>query len=137
MPAAAAPVAAAPVAEAPVRPAAEPATLPPVESLTTDSDFAAFLRTDADEGLKRQALKRLFRDPRFNVMDGLDVYVDDYSKSDPIPPDLVRQLIQSRYIFDPPVTRLNAKGEVEDVPAEEQAPANTPAASDADEPPSE
>lgn len=127
------PVAAAPVATAP----AQPAGLPPVESLTADSDFAAFLRTDVDEGLKRQALKRLFRDPRFNVMDGLDVYVDDYSKSDPIPPDLVRQLVQSRYILDPPATRVNAKGEVEDVPAEEQAQADAPARSDADEPPAQ
>jgi hypothetical protein len=53
--------------------------LPPVESLTIDSDFSAFLQPEVDETLKRQALKQLFRDPHFNVMDGLDVYIDDYS----------------------------------------------------------
>ena len=93
--------------------------LPPVESLTIDSDFSAFLQPEVDETLKRQALKQLFRDPRFNVMDGLDVYIDDYSKPDPIDPDIVRQMVQGRYIFDPPPTRINAQGHVEDVPPEE------------------
>jgi hypothetical protein len=90
--------------------------LPPVESLTIDSDFTAFLQPKVDETLKRQALKQLFRDPHFNVMDGLDVYIDDYSIPDPISPEIVRQLVQGRYIFDPPATRVNARGEVEDVP---------------------
>jgi len=96
--------------------AGDAAALPPVESLTIDSDFTAFLQPKVDEALKRQALKQLFRDPRFNVMDGLDVYIDDYSKPDPISPDTVRQLVQGRYIFDPPATRVNEQGAVEDVP---------------------
>ncbi len=104
-----------------VAPASDVPALPPVESLTFDSDFAAFLQPKVDEALKRQALKQLFRDPRFNVMDGLDVYIDDYSKPDPISPELVRQLVQGRYIFDPPATRVNERGEVEDVPPEEAA----------------
>ena len=114
------PVAAALVASEPAAPArCDP--LPPIESLTIDSDFSAFLQPEVDETLKRQALKQLFRDPRFNVMDGLDVYIDDYSKPDPIDPDIVRQMVQGRYIFDPPPTRINAHGHVEDVPAEEVA----------------
>jgi hypothetical protein len=95
------------------------AALPPVESLTIDSDFTAFLQPKVDETLKRQALKQLFRDPRFNVMDGLDVYIDDYSIPSPIAPDIVKQLVQGRYIFDPPKTRVNERGEVEDVPPDE------------------
>ena len=35
---------------------------------------------------------KLFSDPRFNVMDGLDVYIDDYTKGDPIPPELLARL---------------------------------------------
>ena len=96
-------------------------SLPPVESLTIDSDFAPFLQPKVDEALKRRALKQLFRDSHFNVMDGLDVYIDDYSKPDPIPPELIRELVQGRYIFDPPATRINAQGHVEDVPPEELA----------------
>ncbi len=53
--------------------------LPSLESLTIDSDFAAFMRPGVDDSLKRGALKKLFSDPRFNVMDGLDVYIGDYS----------------------------------------------------------
>ena len=91
--------ASAPPVPAAVAPAASPATapspeLPAVESLTFDSDFTPFLRPDVDADLKRAALKRLLRDPRFNVMDGLDVYIDDYTKADPIPPDMLSELIE-------------------------------------------
>jgi uncharacterized protein DUF3306 len=71
-----------------------PVELPPVESLTFDSDFTAFLRPGVDDKVKRAALKQLFRDPRFNVMDGLDTYIDDYTKADPIPPDMLADLLQ-------------------------------------------
>ncbi|MEO8304169.1 MAG: DUF3306 domain-containing protein [Betaproteobacteria bacterium] len=97
------------------------APLPPVESLTIDSDFTAFLEPKVDEGLRRQALRQLFRDPHFNVMDGLDTYIADYSIPDPISPEIVRQLVQSRYIFDPPKTRVSEAGVVEDVAADEDA----------------
>jgi hypothetical protein len=128
------PVAAPPSAEV-TQAAAAPAssaTLPPVDSLTIDSDFTPFFQPKIGEALKRQALKQLFRDPRFNVMDGLDVYVGDYSIPDPISPDIVKQMVQGRYIFDPPATRINAQGHVEDVPPEEAIPgAQTDAAADA------
>ncbi len=105
-------------------------SLPPVESLTIDSDFSAFLDPKVDEGVKLQALKKLFSDPRFNVMDGLDTYIGDYSIADPIAPDIARQLAHARYVFDPPRTRVNEAGVVEDVPADETA-------SDADAAPQE
>jgi hypothetical protein len=90
--------------------------LPSIDALTIDSDYSGFMQPGVDESLKRGALKKLFSDPRFNVMDGLDVYIDDYSKPDPIEPDLVRKLVQARYIFNPPATRVNAQGFVEDLP---------------------
>jgi hypothetical protein len=110
-----------------------PSELPPIDSLTIDSDFSAFMRPDVDETLKRGALRKLFNDPRFNVMDGLDVYIDDYSKPDPIAPEIVRQLVQARYIFDPPVTRVNADGHVEDVPTDEAAKIAAASATDGSE----
>ncbi len=67
-------------------------------------------------GLQHKALRKLFTDPRFNVMDGLDVYIDDYSKPDPISAEMVAGLAQARYIFDPPVTRVDEHGHVVDVP---------------------
>lgn len=70
--------------------------LPPVEGLTPDSDFTPFMRPEVDAGLKSAALKRLFKDPRFNVMDGLDTYVDDYSVADPIPDAMMKTMYQAR-----------------------------------------
>jgi hypothetical protein len=89
--------------------------LPPIESLTIDSEFAAFFRPDVAEATKRAALKQLFRDPRFNIMDGLDVYIDDYTQPDPISPEMMKQLLHTRHIFNPPATEVNAEGHVVDV----------------------
>jgi hypothetical protein len=89
--------------------------LPPIDSLTIDSEFAAFFKPEVPEATKRAALKQLFRDPRFNVMDGLDVYVDDYTQPDPIPAQMMKQLAHVRHIFDPPKTEVNAEGYVVDV----------------------
>ena len=106
--------------------AVEAAALPPVESLTFDADFTAFMKPDVEPSLKRAALKKPFADPRLNVMDGLDAYIDDYSKPDPIDAETVRGLVQARYLFDPPKTRINERGEVEDLPPEEPASASGP-----------
>jgi len=107
-------------------PAAAP--LPPIDSLSLASDFTPFLKPGVDDSLRSQALKKLFGQPAFNVMDGLDVYIDDYGKPDPIAPEVVRQLVQARYLFDPPKTRVNAQGAVEDVPPEDADDAPRPEA---------
>jgi hypothetical protein len=78
--------------------AVEPQPLPPVESLTPDSDFTAFMKPEVDPSLKREAFKKLIEDPRFNVMDGLDVYIDDYSKPDPLPEGWLEKMSQVRYL---------------------------------------
>lgn len=73
--------------------------LPPVDELTLQSDFSAFMHPKVDADLRRAALKKLFSDPHFNVMDGLDTYVDDYSKSDPLPPGMLAGLRQAQNIL--------------------------------------
>jgi hypothetical protein len=75
-----------------VRPAP---TLDDVARLDRDGDYAPFVARGVDEGVKRAALKKLFTDPHFNVMDGLDIYIDDYSVPDPIPLTMLRQMNQS------------------------------------------
>jgi hypothetical protein len=77
------------------------AELPPIESLTIDSDFAPFFKPQVDESVKRAALKQLFRDPRFNIMDGLDTYIDDYTQPDPIPSAMLEDLMRRRVFFSP------------------------------------
>ncbi len=86
---------------APATPAAaeEPPPLPPVEQLGIDSDYRGFLHPKVDETLRRAALKKMFSDPHFNVMDGLDVYIDDYSVSDPLPAAMLAELKQAQKII--------------------------------------
>lgn len=69
-----------------------PPPLPPVDQLTPDSDFSPFMHPKADPALRRVALKKLFSDPHFNVMDGLDTYIDDYNTFEPIGEELLAQL---------------------------------------------
>lgn len=72
------------------------ARLPAVEGLTLASDFTAFLKEEVSEALRRKALQKLFADPHFNRMDGLDIYIDDYSQPDPIPPEAMAKLKSAR-----------------------------------------
>jgi hypothetical protein len=78
-----------------------PRELPPVDSLQgLASEYKDFLRPGVDPKLRQAALKKLFHDPHFNVMDGLDTYIDDYSKPDPIPEGMLKSLKQAnRMIF--------------------------------------
>jgi hypothetical protein len=78
----------------------EAPVLPPLEELTLDSDFRGFFHPKVDEKLRRAALRKLFSDPHFNVMDGLDTYIDDYSKSDPIPAEMLAGMKQAQRILD-------------------------------------
>jgi hypothetical protein len=73
--------------------------LPPVDQLTLESDFSGFLHPKVDASLRRAALRKLFSDPHFNVMDGLDTYIDDYSKADPLPPGMLAGLRQAQNIL--------------------------------------
>jgi len=80
----------------PAAPAAPP-ELPAVDTLEgLASDYRAFMNPDVDAATRSAALRRLFSDPHFNAMDGLDVYIDDYSIADPIPPAMLRALNQAR-----------------------------------------
>ena len=70
-------------------------TLDDVALLTRDSDYSRFVAADVDVGVRNAALHKLFSDPHFNVMDGLDTYIDDYNTPDPLPPGMLRRMIQS------------------------------------------
>ena len=87
--------AAAPQPETPAKPPAP--TLDDVAQLTADSDYSAFAARTVDPNVRNAALRKLFAgDPHFNVMDGLDVYIDDYSVGEPIPKSMLRQMVQAR-----------------------------------------
>jgi hypothetical protein len=85
-------------------PAAEPAaaaaraTEPEVPQ-GISAEYRKFFDPKVDEKLRQAALRGLFSDPHFNVMDGLDTYIDDYSIPDPIPAAMLRQLHQGKALF--------------------------------------
>jgi hypothetical protein len=83
--------------------AAEPArplpTLEDVAALDADSDFSAFVARGVDQAVRRGALKKLFADPHFNVMDRLDVYIDDYNKPSPVSEAMLASLEHAKSVF--------------------------------------
>lgn len=82
----------------PAAPVAKPLSLDDVSLLTKDSDFKPFMATHVGPEVRNAAMKKLFADPHFNVMDGLDIYIDDYSKSDPIPESMLRQMTSAKFL---------------------------------------
>lgn len=77
------------------------AELPPLESLTLESDYRAFLQPGVGADLRKAALTKLFQDPHFHFaqMDKLDTYIDDYSIEDPISDEMMKTLDHARHIL--------------------------------------
>ena len=96
-------------------PAAEPTAAGTADDIT--SEYRKFFDLRVDENLRRTALKKLFSDPQFNVMDGLDTYIDDYSKPDPIPTAMLRQLNQAKALFLFDDEKKTAEGAGSEAPA--------------------
>jgi hypothetical protein len=67
-------------------------TLADAQALTPDSDFKAFVARDVAPEVRNLAMKKLFADPHFNVMDGLDIYIGDYTQPDPLPEGMLRKM---------------------------------------------
>jgi hypothetical protein len=88
----------APPAEPPAPVAAAEAVPPPtldeLAALDYTADLTRFVARGVDETVRRAALRKLFADPQFNVMDGLDVYIDDYTTPSAVPPGLLARLKQ-------------------------------------------
>jgi len=94
-----APAAATPTTDArQADPPEPPPTLQDVAQLTPQSDFSRFVRPDVDPAVRNAALRKLFADPHFNVMDGLDVYIDDYNTPNPLPASMLRKMASARFL---------------------------------------
>lgn len=91
-------------APAPTVPEPPPLTLDDAAALTPQSDFKPFVARAVDPQVRNAAMKTLFSDPHFNVMDGLDIYIDDYSQPNPLPLELARKLTSAQFmkVFDAP-----------------------------------
>jgi Protein of unknown function (DUF3306) len=76
----------------------KPLTLEDVQGLTKESDYAPFMNRAVEPGVRNAAMKKLFSDPHFNVMDRMDIYIDDYSQPDPIPAAMLRKLASAKFL---------------------------------------
>ena len=60
------------------------ADMPDIESLTASSDISGFLGKGVSAALRKAAFRHVFRQPKYNVRDGLDDYDDDYTCFEPL-----------------------------------------------------
>jgi hypothetical protein len=96
-------------------------TLADAQQLTPESDFTGFMARGVAPDVKNAALKKLFTDPHFNVMDRMDIYIDDYTQPDPLPMAMLRQMSSAKALNlfdDEPETKLDANAG--DKPATEE-----------------
>jgi hypothetical protein len=73
-------------------------SLDDVAALTPESDFAPFMTRQVSPEVKNAAMKKLFTDPHFNVMDRMDIYIDDYNTPDPLPASMLRQMASAQFL---------------------------------------
>ncbi len=86
---------------APAPTAEPPPPLPTLEdtlTLTPASDFSRFVAKGVSPEVRNAAVKKLFADPRFNIMDGLDTYIDDYSKPSPLSAADMAQMVSAQFL---------------------------------------
>lgn len=103
----------APGAPAPIPDASEPPlpTMADVQELTPSSDYQSFMRQGVPGEVRNAAMKKLFTDPHFNVMDGLDIYIGDYNTPDPLPAGMLEKMVGAELL------NLFPKKTQNDVPA--------------------
>ncbi len=93
--------------------------LPSLDDVSLEKDFTPFMQTKVPEALKRQALKTLFKDAHFNTMDGLDIYIGDYTKFEPITTKEMAGLSSWKSIMKPLEQVVTPGGYAVDVESDE------------------
>jgi hypothetical protein len=96
-----------------------PEDLPPIETLTADSDFTPFMRPGVPDALRNSALRKLWQsDPALANLDGLVEYGEDYAAA-----------------YNAPAVVGTAYRVLQGMPKDEtEAASETPPPADADEP---
>jgi hypothetical protein len=116
--------------------ASVPPELPPIDSLKgLASEYTEFLRPGVDDGLRRAALKQLFKDPYFETFEKFEAYCEDYTQFEPIPPAMLKTLEHAKgLLFDEKDEEKKKdeersvveSGPAPEVPAQGEAKAETP-----------
>jgi len=108
-------------------------TLDDARALTPSSDFQPFMQQGVAADVRNTAVKKLFTDPHFNVMDGLDIYIGDYNTPDPLPPGMLQKMVGAQFLnlFPPsqdgPSEPVNAVAAASDVAPVRENPDESPA----------
>ena len=92
----------------PAPPAEMPTALPTlrdVAALAVDADYTPFVARGLDQSVHRAAMKKLFSDPHFNVLDGLDIYMDDYNRPSPMSAAMLAALTHAGSTLNPQPVR--------------------------------
>ena len=77
--------------------------VPPLESLTPESDFSPFMHPKVEDALRRVALKKLFNDPHFNTPDPFEPFSGDWNVGEPISEKMLAALNQAKtHLFSEP-----------------------------------
>lgn len=110
-----------PAASLPAEPEFDLASLPPIETLTAESDFSAFLRKGVPDGLRRAALRKAWSlDPVISTYIGPADYAWDFNAPDGVPGFAlelgtdVRRLLAQAVGLDPEEEREGEPGREED-----------------------
>ncbi|MFM7000140.1 MAG: DUF3306 domain-containing protein, partial [Limnohabitans sp.] len=94
--------------------------------LTPESDFSSFMSQGVAPEVRNAAMKKLFTDPHYNVMDGLDIYIGDYNIPDPLPAGMLHKMASAQFMnLVPPETAAEEAAET-GVLSEKDPSARTP-----------
>jgi hypothetical protein len=77
----------------------KPPELPPVDSLTSESEFSGFMHPQVKDALRRVALRKLFSDPHFNTPDPFEPFSGDWTVGEPITDEMMAKLNQARTLI--------------------------------------
>ena len=79
-------------------------TLEDVKQLTPESDFSSFVARGVSPEVRNAAVKKLFADPRYSMIDGMDIYLEDYSLPSPLSAAMLAKMVSAktlRLVEDP------------------------------------
>ncbi len=110
-------------------------TLEDVKQLTPESDFSSFVAQGVSPEVRNAAVKKLFADPRYSMIDGMDIYLEDYSLPSPLSAAMLAKMVSAktlRLVEDPDEQQASAQAQAaqasDPAPQAEdaQSAANTP-----------
>ena len=103
-------------ADSQVQPVPDPELPLPTEAdllaVRQGGDIKAFMVDKVSAELKNKAFKALFSRPEFNVMDGLDIYIDDYNKFTPLSKEDIGKMTLSKQLLSRPDLEIPKKGDI-------------------------